>query len=257
MATKGKKKIGRPATGHEPTITIRVRQHWKDWVTEFHRYAQSDKYPRRFTESDIWREAILIGMESIKEGKKAGEFIPYGARPRHFAEIHEAGHVVAAFLVAQEEGRDPSSYVKTVHLRRGRGLVVLGRRPILPEHDFLIDLAGCAADAYDEGRTFDELWAEYKKGYGDKKAASRFIREHSLDDASEWYEDASDWLYKRFTRKEIWSGLKAVARSLKVHEAVDGTYCWDVYSAELKRAQREKRRGRKPASINWRIKGED
>jgi hypothetical protein len=253
MATK--KRIGRPATGHDPTLTIRVRQEWKDWVSDFHQYAQSagSDLADELTESDIWRGAIALGMQSIQEGKWDAGYIPYGVRPRHFAEIHEAGHVVMAFLAAQDEGLHPASVIREVKLKPKGGGHVVPWRYLNHENELRICVAGCAAEAWDQGRTFSELWAEYQpKGRGDHKNAAQLVRQHGLD-----FDAAVHSVHQAISQRDIWKGLVAVARALKIHETVDGEYCWAVYSAELARSLRySKRRGRK-GPINWRVDRED
>lgn len=124
--------------------------------------------------------------------------------------------------------------------------------PFGPENALRITVAGCAADAWDQGRTFSELWVEYRKGYGDRKEAARLVREHGLD-----FDAAVHHVHQTISQRDIWNGLVAVARALKTHETVDGVYCWDVYSAELARSLRHPtRRGRK-GPIDWRVDGEN
>jgi hypothetical protein len=259
-----KAKIGRPATGHDPTVTIRVPQTLIDEVEWEVGYIRKSDIPAasEVTASTIWREAIHQGLWALRDGTAAPhKFLPYDVRLSHPAEIHEAGHVVVLILIAEEEGLNPQHFLDGARLKpRGAGVTYSRNGHLLtPEGKLLLWIAGCAAEALDQGRSFDQLWAEYPMGNqrgNDRKNAARLIREHGLD-----LEAAVDYVYRKFTQRDVWAGLVAVARAFYSKGKLGSYNCYDAYETGRDQMRREmkagkKRKGKKK-TINWVVKGED
>lgn len=252
MATK--RKLGRPATGHDPTITIRVPREYIAKVEDFVSYMGGDgvrPYSRsKVTASDIWREALRIGLDVIHgEAPERGYHLPELLRPRHDAEIHEAGHAVAVFLAAEAVGLDPADCLISLKLKPRRGGLTL-HAPFPPLHTLRIIVAGAVAESLEAGKTFGEVWSAPGCG-GDRRQAAKLIREHGRD-----LDDAIDYVKSHFDQRPVWSGLVAVARMIpQTNSSVfDGRDYWNIYKAAFDiEAQSLRKKRRRPSRIDWAV----
>jgi hypothetical protein len=216
--TPAARKPGRPATGRDPVVSIRLPKHM---IEEIEATALHVERPA----AQVYREALHLGLQFMKgERLHRGSYLPPALRPKHHAEVHEAGHAVAMFLFAQETGlMDPAEVVAEVVLKpEGAGHM----RPTLnlsPEGDLRMIVAGAVAQAIDERVSFFDIW----NGHGcrgDRKSAAKLLREHpqlSIERAAEWAE-------AKFMDPVIWGALYGLARGLNNGKAAGGE-CWELY----------------------------
>jgi hypothetical protein len=241
MTETPKKKAGRPATGRDQAVSVRLP---KAMIATVQGMADYMGQPT----SAIFREAMRFGLLHM-QGEKlgAGAYIPFDLRPQHAAEIHEAGHAVAVFLCAEEEGLDPAECLLYARLKqRGGGAVFY--KPFPPMQDLRITVAGAVAESLEAGLSFSAFWNDSGCS-GDRKHALATMKTNGLD-----LDDAVDFISGKFFQPQIWTALVGLSREFNVNGTIDGAYCWDIYRSYLVRSKTKKRTSKK---INWAVKGED
>ena len=160
MTKTPKPKIGRPATGRDPLVSFRAPAHMLVRVKDAARYMKQPV-------SKVYREALFLGLEHLHgERVERGEYLLPGLRPQHNAEVHEAGHAVAAWLIAERFKDDPGSAVNHIALKqRGAGLVSHKWDQGRPSKWKVASLvAGAVAEAIHGGLPFEDVWAGRKSG---------------------------------------------------------------------------------------------
>lgn len=243
-----KKKIGRPATGRDPTLTIRVPQEMLDTVHRAVEYMQRED--DGVTASDIWREAMYLGLQQISGNPAArGMYLPRYLRPEHHAEVHEAGHAVAEFLCAEDAGRNPDECVSHVVLKPRGGGYMKPATSTPPIQDLRVIVAGAVAESLQQGLTFQDIWAGHGCS-GDRRLAAKLIKKHGLH-----VDDAVDYIAGKFFRFEVWAGLVAVARGLVIGKST-GFLCWHDYQQARDEALKRKPKTRGVKKMKWAVKEE-
>ena len=232
IGKRSKPKRGRPATGRDPLLSIRIPQELLNRLREMHRSLRQKL--DRTTVSDIAREAISLGLDHISGAKPyRGWYLAPGLRPEHRAEIYEAGHAVAAFLFAAavfpftgDSDIAPDDWVEKVVLRRrGAGLTVLG--PAFQVAAGRLDIlkmlvAGAVADLIYEKSSFWDVWNS-APCRGDRRDVAKrgFIDRADI-------EAAATAVRRDFEQSDTWQGLLSLARGL-THGSQPGQRCWEDF----------------------------
>jgi hypothetical protein len=213
MTRTARKKIGRPATGRDPAYSFRLPSELIEAVEKA--AMEMDR-----SQSKVVREAIYLGLAVIHgEKPQRGMYLPPGLRPKHAAEIHEAGHAVAVFFAAEELDFPPAEMLIRVKLRNRGG--VCYHFPLPAKQELAVTVAGAVAQAKAESKTFDEVWSG--RGCGsDRRKAARLGHGHDLYTAIEK-------VTKRFFDDRIWNALCELARHLPNNGHMSGIECWETY----------------------------
>jgi hypothetical protein len=174
--------------------------------------------------------ALQRGLEILYQQEKANRQ-EREAEQRSTA-VHEAGHAVAYFMIAQELGHAPAEAVELIKVNPSASGYVQPaegwHKNLTASQQIMIDVAGAVAEAKLLGKTFDELW----KGGGcrfDRRNARRRTREHP-DDIT--IEDAAKTITAKFGDPAVWTALRRLADQLTVGKT-PGRTAWEHYSTAL------------------------
>jgi hypothetical protein len=123
----------------------------------------------------------------------------------HRTAVEEAGHAVAAFKIAQEQGRDPAASIKQIKINRfGEWVKLAG--VLAPPYNAMESWAGGVAEAKLKGIAFEDADA-------DPVAVKTVIG---------WFDDPA-----------VWGALCELAGRLEAGKPLDGRQAWDIYSTAL------------------------
>lgn len=225
------RKVGRPATGRDPVVSIRVPKRLTDEIEATARYTESPA-------AQVYREALYLGLQAMKgERLSRGEYLELCLRPKHYAEMHEAGHAVAMFLCAQELGWDAAEVVVEVALKRRQSGHMLRAVSLPPDCELRMLVAGAVAQAVDERVSFLEVWNGSPCRSDRKKAATLLRRHEHLS-----IERAAERMKAKFEDPDIWDAVTGLARRLIVNGKVSGDECWEIYSGLIEEKYESQRR---------------
>jgi hypothetical protein len=216
--TEIRNRVGRPATGSDPTVTIRLPKELIKKIADTAEYANQSK-------SDVYRRALTVGLQFLSGDTKYEYQYHNHIRPKHGAQVHEAGHAVAAILCAELARRDPSAVVEEAKLHIKGGYVQRDIEEETPNEAMLIAVAGAVAQAKDEGRSFNEVWGDY--GASSDKAKAEAINERS---PKVTVKKAVKTVQQWFSEPVTWGALVALARDMPVQGKMKGKDCWQSYA---------------------------
>jgi hypothetical protein len=218
--TETKKKIGRPATGRDRACSFRLPE---QLIIDVRTLAKQIGR----SQSEVVREAIELGVNVIRGEKPVrGLYLPATLRPPHRAEIHEAGHAVAAFLsfdIARQIKRanieQPSDMLKYIMLKGDDQAYCAFHDLFSDQINLRIGIAGAVAQAKAENRSFKDVW---------NSDASESDHHCTKGSSPVEFDEAVAEITFAFNDPVIWAGLRYLARSLS-HGKTHGHVCWELY----------------------------
>jgi hypothetical protein len=217
MIEKPPKKMGRPATGRDPAYSFRLPSELVESVKKVAATVGR-------TQSEVVREAIYLGLDVLHgEKPQRGYYLPPGLRPQHVAEVHEAGHAVAVFKVADQLYISPAVALVKVQLKpRGAGVCRHVHFPA--KQELLVTVAGAVAQAKHENKSFDEVWKGRGCG-GDRRKAKKLGNAHdiytAIEKVTKWFDDPVTW-----------RGVLRLAENLPNSGHMTGSRCWINYQRD-------------------------
>jgi hypothetical protein len=225
--TPAARKPGRPATGRDPVVSIRLPKRLTDAVAATALHVERPA-------AEVYREALYLGLQFMKgERVERGEYLPPLLRPKHAAEIHEAGHAAAMFVYARELEVDPAEVVRSVALKPRQGGYMQPAVHLPPDINIDVTVAGAVAQAIDERVAFLDIW----NGHGctgDRKTVAKLLRDYPNHQLS--VERAVKRMEAHFADPDIWDAVIGLASMLDVHSKHSGERCWDIFAERVQAA---------------------
>jgi hypothetical protein len=154
--------------------------------------------------------------------------------------VHEAGHAVMFFMVAEELGHDPAEAVQRIKITAGYEGAVWGGDDLYPkltpDQHKMVKVAGCVAEAKWADKPFDKVWEDYGPG-GDRKnfrlmfrvSGRTFLPNAVVKEAAN---EVAQTVRAKFDEPRVWYALCKLAGRLIVGK-MSGWAAWQIYSGAL------------------------